>query len=51
MLAGLFVIYLVVLALILHKKKNQAFFLVIINLVLSVLMLIAHSTDALNIRL
>jgi len=50
-MAGLFVIYLVCLALLLWQKENKVFALAIINLILCFLMLLHHATGALNIRL
>lgn len=50
-MVGLFAIYLICLFLIFWRKSNAAFCLVILNLILSFLMLLYHSKDALNIRL
>lgn len=51
MMAALFFIYLLCLVLILLKKENFTFTLVVINLVFSYLMLLHHATDILKIRL
>ncbi len=51
MMAGLFVIYLFSLLLLLGRQKNFAFILITINVILSLLMLLHHATDIVNIRL
>ncbi len=51
MMAGLFAIYLICLLLILWGKRNTAFTLIVINLVLCLLMLLYQSTDVLKIQL
>ncbi len=51
MMAGLFGIYLLSLLLILWKQRTLAFIVIAINVVLSLLMLLHHATDVVNIRL
>lgn len=51
MMAALFAIFFICLVLIFVGKKNLAFGLVIVNLILCLLMLLQHSTDISNIRL
>lgn len=51
MMAVLFLLYLLSQLLILWKKENFTFTLVVINLAFSYLMLLHHSTDILKIRL
>jgi len=51
MMVGLFIIFLICLLLVAFAKKKAAFWLVVINLGLCVLLLIHHATDVLNIRL
>lgn len=51
MMAGLFLAYLLAALLVFWQKRNLAFGLVIINLILCLAMLLLHSTDMLGIRL
>lgn len=51
MMAVLFLLYWLSQLLILWKKENAAFTLIVISLAFSYLMLLHHSTDILKIRL
>jgi len=51
MMAILFILYLLALALIFRSYRKAAVLIVILNVMLSLAMLMHHATDILNIRL
>ncbi len=49
-MAALFLLYLVAAGLIFFAKEKAAFIVIAVNIVLSMLMLMHHATDVLNLR-